>query len=145
MHYFLFINGQPVGPMTEDQLWAYNVTPDTSVSTDGVNWRPLYSYPELMVRLRKSHAGAPAGFSYDQEISDKKTLCGILAIFLGGLGIQYFILGKTGGGIVTILLTLITCGCWSILTLVQGILMLTMSNEDFKRKFVDSQSFMPLF
>lgn len=145
MQFFIFINGQSVGPMTEDQLWAYNVIPDTSVSTDGVNWRPLYSFPELMVRLRQTPAGAAAGFVSEYELSNKKTLCGIFAIFIGGLGIQYFILGKTGGGIVTILLTLITCGCWSIITLIQGILMLTMSNEDFKRKYVDSPSFMPLF
>lgn len=145
MQYFLFINGQSVGPMTENQIWAYNVNPDTSVSTDGVNWRPLYSYPELMVKLRQSPAGAAAGFAAQEEIANKKMLCGIMAMLLGGLGIQYFILGKTGGGIVTILLTCITCGGWSLITLIQGILMLCMSNEEFKRKYMDSPSFMPLF
>ncbi len=131
--------------MNENQLWAYNVNPDTSVSSDGVNWRPLYSYPELMVKLRQTPDGAAAGFAAQEEISNKKMMCGIFALLLGGLGIQYFILGKTGGGIVTILITCITCGLWSVVTLIQGIMMLCMSDEEFKRKYMDSPSFMPLF
>lgn len=140
MHYYVLVKGSSVGPMTEEQLWAYNVNSDSSISTDGINWKPLYTYPELMEGMRRScpNEGTADGPS-------KKTLCGIFAIILGGLGIQYFILGKVGAGIVNILITLVTCGLWSIVTLIQGILMLTMSNEDFKRKYVDSTSFMPLF
>ncbi|MCC8038121.1 MAG: TM2 domain-containing protein [Bacteroidales bacterium] len=72
-------------------------------------------------------------------------MAGVLAILLGGLGVQYFYLGKIGGGFITILLSLCTCGCWSILTLVQGILMLTMPNQEFERKYVYSNSVFPLF
>lgn len=144
MQYYIMINGSSVGPMNEEQITAYNVNSDTSVSTDGVNWRPLYSYPELMVQINKA-AGNSVACIGGTELNNKKTLCGIFAIIAGGLGVQYFILGKIGGGVVTILLTAITCGCWALLMLIQGILMLTMSNEEFKRKYVDSTSFMPLF
>ena len=69
----------------------------------------------------------------------------LLAIFLGGLGVQYFYLGKVTGGLLTILLTIVTCGLWEVLTLIQGILMFCMSNEDFRRKYVLSTSTLPLF
>ena len=68
-----------------------------------------------------------------------------MAILLGGLGIQYFYLGKTGAGFLTIILTFCSCGIWQILTLVQGILMLTMSQEEFDRKYVYSNTTLPLF
>ncbi len=69
----------------------------------------------------------------------------LLAILLGGLGVHYFYLGKAGGGIVTILLNIITCGFWSIINLIQGILMFCMTNAEFERKYVQNPSFMPLF
>ncbi len=140
MQYYIFINGTAVGPMTMQQLFAYNINQNTSISTDGVNWRPLYTYPDLMVALRQQGGG----YCYN-ELSNKKLLCGILAIVLGSLGIQYFILGKVWGGIFTILLTCITCGAWSVITLIQGILMLCMSDEEFNRKYVENPATMPLF
>ncbi len=146
MQYYIFINGTAVGPMTEQQMFAYNINQNTSVSTDGVNWRPLYTYPELMVALRQ-HGGwfANNGLLGRDDVSNKKLLCGILAIFLGYLGVQYFVLGKVSGGIFTILLSCITCGAWSVITLIQGILMLCMSDEEFKRKYIDNPATMPLF
>ncbi|MBR1803567.1 MAG: NINE protein [Muribaculaceae bacterium] len=72
-------------------------------------------------------------------------VAGLLAILIGSLGVHYFYLGKTGGGFLCILLTIITCGVWSILTLIQGIVMMTMKSDEFERKFVNSTSTMPLF
>ena len=69
----------------------------------------------------------------------------LLAILLGGLGVQYFYLGKIGGGFLTILLSLVTCGAWSIITFIQGILMFCMNNETFRYKFVLSPSVLPVF
>ena len=79
------------------------------------------------------------------EVTSKKTLCGILAILVGTLGIQYFVINKVPAGLITILLSIVTCGLWGVVTLVQGILMLCMSDEDFKRKYIDSTSTLPLF
>ena len=141
MKYFITLNNQTIGPTTADQLLAYPVTSDTPVSEDGGEWRPLYTYPVLMELLRNHGRSA----SINSEISSKKTLCGVLAILVGTLGIQYFVLGKTTGGILTILISLVTCGGWGIITLIQGILMLCMSDDEFKRKYMDSTSSFPLF
>lgn len=141
MQYYINQQGQTIGPMTKEQMMAYNVDTNTAVSKDGGDWRPLYTYPELMAELQNRKGAS----SMDQEINSKKTMCGILAILLGTLGIQYFVLGKTAGGLITILLSIVTCGGWGIVTLIQGILMLCMSDADFKRKYMDSTSALPLF
>lgn len=69
----------------------------------------------------------------------------LLAIFLGGLGIQYFYLGKTGAGLITIGLTLISCGLFELLMFIQGIYMLCITNEQFQQKYVDTTSSFPMF
>ena len=69
----------------------------------------------------------------------------LLAILIGSLGVQYFYLGKTGAGLITIGLSLITCGFWSVVTLIQGILMLCMTNETFRQTYVETTSTFPLF
>ncbi len=69
----------------------------------------------------------------------------LLAILVGSLGVQYFYLGKVAAGIITIILTLVTCGTWSFVTLVQGILMFCMDNITFRNKYVINPSAFPLF
>lgn len=140
MQYYITINGQVIGPMTREQVAAYPVNADTQVSREGGPWAPLYTYPELMELVRGTMNTASAA-----EVSSKKTLCGIMAILFGGLGVQYFCMGKVAGGFITILLTLVTCGAWEIVTLIQGIMMLCMNDEDFRRKYIDSTSTLPLF
>lgn len=143
MQYFININSTTIGPMTEEQMQAYSVNEQTPVSRDGVNWAPLYTYPELMQFIYKR------GETYQQlhgsEVSSKKLLCGLLAIFVGSLGIQYFVLGKVAAGFITILLSIVTCGAWSIVTLIQGILMLCMSDYDFEQKYINTPKTFPLF
>ena len=140
--YYLTINGSTVGPMNEHQLFAYPLTTDTPVSKDGGEWKPLYAYPELM----EIYNSRGKTMVMNTDVNSKKILCGIMAIILGGLGVQYFCMGnKVGAGFLTILLTIITCGLWEIVTLVQGISMLCMSDEYFKRKYLDSTATLPLF
>ena len=57
----------------------------------------------------------------------------------------YFYVGKVAGGFICLLLSVITCGIWNIVTLIQGILMLTMSQADFEKKYVLNNSTFPLF
>ncbi len=88
----------------------------------------------------------PAPSIFDNGPSGKsRGVAGLLAILLGGFGAHYFYCGKIGGGVICMLLTLITCGIWSILTLVQGVVMMTMSVNEFERKFVYSNATFPLF
>lgn len=144
MKYFITFNGQTIGPMTIDQLVSYPVNQDTPVCTeDNQVWQPLYTHPELMEALNRS-----AAYRSPSEINTTgkdKILCGILALLLGGFGAHYFYLGKIGGAIICILLTLVTCGAWSIITLIQGILILTMTQAQFEQKYVLSKSTFPIF
>lgn len=141
MMYFITFNSQCVGPMSVSQLLAYPVNENTPVSTDGINWQPLYAYPELMQAYQASKMGVPGSNNGDS----KRIVAGICAIILGTLGIQYFVIGKPVAGVLTILLSLCTCGLWQIVTIVQGIMMLTMTDEQFRQKYVDTTATLPLF
>ena len=72
-------------------------------------------------------------------------MAGLLAILLGALGVHYFYLGKTGAGVLFLILGLLSCGLLSVITLIQGILMFVMTQEDFERKYVYTNSSIPLF
>ncbi len=69
----------------------------------------------------------------------------LLAILLGYLGVHYFYLGKTTAGIISLVLGLCSCGIWGIITLIQGIMMFCMTNEQFRQKYVLTNSSFPLF
>jgi TM2 domain-containing membrane protein YozV len=62
-----------------------------------------------------------------------KMIAALLAIFLGGVGAQYFYFGNYLVGIICLLF------CWTgipgIWGLIHGILMLTMSDQDFQAKY----------
>lgn len=62
---------------------------------------------------------------------NKKLIAGLLGILIGGLGIHKFILGYTKEGIIQIVITFITCGAGSLVGLIEGIIYLTKSDEEF--------------
>ncbi len=70
--------------------------------------------------------------------AEKKIAAGICGILLGGLGIHKFILGYTKEGIIQILLCLV-CGVGAIIGLIEGIIYLTKSDEDFSRIYVQNK------
>lgn len=83
---------------------------------------------------------------FDEGPSGKsRGVAALLAILLGSFGIHYFYLDKATGGLICILLSFVTCGVWYIIMLIQGILFLTMKQEDFERKYVTTASSMPIF
>lgn len=88
-----------------------------------------------------SISSSTAGYQFQKN---DKTLTGILAIVLGGLGIHYFYLGKNTAGILTIIITFF-CFIWWIVMIIQGILILTMSEEDFRAKYIDTDKTFPIF
>ncbi|RZS99040.1 NINE protein [Aquimarina brevivitae] len=65
---------------------------------------------------------------------NKKLLAGILGILLGGFGVHKFILGYTKEGIFHILLSLL-CGLGGIIGLIEGIIYLTKSDEEFYQTY----------
>lgn len=61
----------------------------------------------------------------------KRILAGVLAIVLGGLAIHKFILGYTKTGIIQLILTFATCGLVGLISLIEGIIYLTKTDEEF--------------
>tara|TARA_B100000212_G_scaffold179240_1_gene134925 strand:+ start:704 stop:1216 length:513 start_codon:yes stop_codon:yes gene_type:complete len=82
------------------------------------------------------------------EIKSKRTTAGILGILFGSFGVHKFILGYTGEGFiylgVTVFGGVITCGlAWGvtyILGIVEGIIYLTKTPEEFKRIYIDKKT-----
>ena len=71
--------------------------------------------------------------------SEKKLVAGILGILLGYLGIRKFYLGYTKEGIIQIVLTFVTFGFASIIGLIEGIIYLTKTDEDFDKTYVEGR------
>lgn len=71
--------------------------------------------------------------------AEKKLAAGLCGILLGGLGVHRFILGDATGGILRIVITLVTCGVGSIIGLIEGIIYLTKTDEDFVRTYIDEK------
>ena len=75
--------------------------------------------------------------------ADKKLVAGILAILVGSLGIHKFILGYTTQGVIMLLVSVLSCGIlaivMSVIGIVEGIIYLTKSDEDFVRTYIQSQ------
>ena len=72
------------------------------------------------------------------EGADKKVVAGILAILLGGFGVHKFYLGYTKEGIIQLILTL-ACGIGAIIGLIEGIIYLTKTDEEFDATYVTGQ------
>jgi TM2 domain-containing membrane protein YozV len=71
--------------------------------------------------------------------ADKKLVAGICGILLGGFGVHKFILGYTTEGIIQIVITLVTCGAGSIVGLIEGIIYLTKSDEEFVSTYIQNK------
>src|SRR5687768_3893429 len=73
------------------------------------------------------------GVRQRQASTKSKITAGILALFLGGLGVHKFYLGQTGLGILYLVFfwTFIP----AIIALVEGIILLTMSDDRFAEKY----------
>jgi TM2 domain-containing membrane protein YozV len=65
------------------------------------------------------------------DVEGKKIAAGLLAILLGGYGVHKFYLGYTGAGVLQLVLTFFTCGIGAIIPLIEGIMYLTKSDEEF--------------
>ncbi len=79
------------------------------------------------------------------EKGKDKLVAGLLAIFFGGLGIDYFYLGKTTAGVICIVISLFSCYLWGVLMFIKGIYMITLTDETFNEKYVDNDRTLPIF
>lgn len=70
--------------------------------------------------------------------SEKKVPAGVLGILLGGFGIHKFYLGYAGAGVIQILLT--CCfGIGHVIGVIEGIIYLTKTDEEFDTIYVRGQ------
>ena len=68
--------------------------------------------------------------------AEKKIAAGICGILLGGLAIHKFILGYTKEGIIQIIICVLTCGAGHLIGLIEGIIYLTKSDEEFVKTYI---------
>ena len=77
------------------------------------------------------------------DLSNRKQVIGLLAIFLGGFGIHKFLLGYTIPGLIMLLVTVLTCGfggfVMGVIGLIEGIIYLTKTTEDFQALYLDGR------
>ena len=71
--------------------------------------------------------------------AEKKVVAGILGILLGGLGIHRFYLGDITGGIIRIVVCVCTLGIGGIIGLIEGIIYLTKSDEEFVEQYINQK------
>jgi TM2 domain-containing membrane protein YozV len=75
-----------------------------------------------------------------QDISGKKIAAGVCAILIGEFGVHKLILGLTGPGIIMLLVTILTCGIGGIVMwiigIIEGVIYLTKSDEEFYQRYI---------
>ena len=150
-------DGQQYGPVTAEQLRGWiaenRANAQTLAQPDGAqNWKPLAAFPEFSADLRPPPASAatpptislqPYAPSPPMPRASNKIPAGICGILLGPLGVHKFILGYTGAGLVMLLVTILTCTlAWPvmhIIGLIEGIIYLCKTDEEFVRVYVDGR------
>ena len=74
------------------------------------------------------------------DANSKKITAGICAIIIGALGVHKFILGYTQEGVIMLLVSILTCGFIApiigIIALIEGIMYLTKSDEEFYNTYM---------
>ena len=141
-------DGQQYGPVSAEQLrrWLLErrISAQTLVQAEGSQeWKPLVSFPEFAADLKippSSTAPSPP-LPVAHPLASTKIPAGICGILLGSLGVHKFILGYTGAGLIMLLVTVLTCGLGAIVMhligLIEGIIYLTKTDEDFVRTYVE--------
>ena len=83
---------------------------------------------------------APAPPNNLQDVKNKKIIAGIFGILLGALGVHKFILGYTSAGLIMLLISVLTLGILSaipsIIGLIEGIIYLTKSDDEFYQTYM---------
>ncbi|HYE15200.1 MAG TPA: NINE protein [Pyrinomonadaceae bacterium] len=107
---------------------------------------PAYSSYNQQQGMYQPGAGG-AGTNWQAAGADKKIAAGLCGILLGGLGVHKFVLGYSTEGIIMLLVCIVggilTCGLASaavgIVGLVEGIIYLTKSDEEFVRTYIQNK------
>jgi TM2 domain-containing membrane protein YozV len=151
MYKIIGADGQQYGPVNIDQIRRWiaegRVRPETLVQAEGsTDWKPLTAFPELAggwnatpPTMTPPTAPPPAS----NPRASNKIPAGVCGIILGALGVHKFILGYTGAGMIMLLASVLSCGILSplmhIIGLIEGIIYLSKSDDEFVRTYVDNR------
>jgi TM2 domain-containing membrane protein YozV len=154
MYKFIGADGQQYGPVNIEQIRQWlaenRLRADTPVRSEGsLEWKPLSSFPELAAELRSTPptiappGSLPPSTSAPNPRASNKIPAGVCGIILGAFGVHKFVLGYTGAGIVMLLVSVLSCGIFypimHIIGLVEGVLYLAKSDDEFVRTYVDGR------
>ncbi len=132
-----------------------------------------YSTQEKVNRVKCPYCGAETNVSYSEQEQTRwqqfnnqtvnsldsvfnngpsgksRGIAGLLAILMGWCGLHYFYIGKTSAGVLFLLIAILSCGVLAtvttIVSIIQGVLFFTSTQEEFEQKWVNSPSNFPLF
>ena len=155
MYKIIGADGQQYGPVSAEQIrrWVveHRANAQTLVQPEAAqDWKPLGNLPEFASDLQPAPPPvsttpppcAPPPSAVASRASSK-VAAGVCGILLGSLGIHKFILGYTGAGLIMLLATILTCGLagcvMHLIGLIEGIIYLTKSDEEFARIYVDGR------
>jgi TM2 domain-containing membrane protein YozV len=154
-------DGKQYGPVSGEQLrqWVREGRANGASQVQpvgGMEWKPLATLPEFADLFAAGTSAPPSMPPPPVNVSSRasnKITAGICGILLGGLGVHKFILGYSNAGTIMLaatlggwVLTFVSCGITffvplaiSIIGLVEGIIYLTKSDEDFVRIYMDGR------
>jgi len=154
MYKIIGTDGRQYGPVGVEEIRRWlatnRVNAQTLVQMEGSSeWKPLGAFPEL---ISETGTVPPTIAPPPQSIASRasnKIPAGIFGILLGGFGVHKFILGYGAAGGIMLAVSLcgiLTCGLlWPayvvihIIGLIEGIIYLTKSDEEFVRIYVDGR------
>jgi TM2 domain-containing membrane protein YozV len=146
MYKIIGTDGRQYGPIGIEQIRVWiaqnRVNAHTLAQSEGsTEWKPLISFPELAVEFKIAPPPV-AGYGHNPR-AHNKIAAGICGILLGGLGVHKFILGYTGAGLIMLVITLVTCFFAApvvhIIGLIEGIIYLCKTDDDFVHTYVDGR------
>lgn len=139
--------GMQFGPVTEEALQqlavAGRLRPTDLVWRSGMaDWQPAGQVRGLFPP--PGSPGAPPPPLPPAMDSSKRIAAGVCGVLLGSLGVHKFILGYTLPGIIMLLASLVgswftcglTAGAMHLIGLIEGIIYLSKTDEDFYRTYV---------
>ena len=132
------------GPVTMEQIRAWiadgRAGGQTLAQLEGAtDWKPLGTFPEFVDALAAKAPSPPSltGAPPTSRRDSRQTAAGVCGILLGSFGIHKFVLGYTMAGVIMLLVTVLTCGIGGfvihIIGLIEGIMYLSMTDEEFAR------------
>ena len=112
-----------------DDLAQYCAGCQAPLGSGSVGYQPMQSV----------NPGQGQLIDWQKQGADKKMVAGICGILVGSLGVHKFILGYTTEGIIQIVISVVTCGAGGIVGLIEGIIYLTKSDEDFVKTYIQNK------